>query len=257
MSRVGRFVVLTYILSLPFLILGGTTGAFLLPGLPIAAVMAICPGVAALILRWRDDGAAGMRALLHRALDWRRVTSAVWWLPVLLTFPAITMASYVWQRWSGVSVPDPQIGVAQTAALAAVFLLSGLAEELGWTAQSTEPLLERHGMVRVALIIGALWAGFHVVALRQAHRSFEWIAWWTLYTVSVRVIMVWIFARGGRSIFAVSVFHMSLNVCWQLYPVHGSHYDIRRIAILSAIVALAVAMPGRNRGPALQDDARQ
>ena len=67
------FFLLVFALAIPFLVIGAVTGIQLLPGLPVAALMAVCPATAALILVHRDDGAAGAKDLLRRVFDYRRI----------------------------------------------------------------------------------------------------------------------------------------------------------------------------------------
>ena len=62
------FLALTFLLTLPFWIVGTATGIELLPGLPIAAFAVVCPGGAAFIISCRPGGLAGGLALLRRAL---------------------------------------------------------------------------------------------------------------------------------------------------------------------------------------------
>jgi len=57
------FFVLVFALTLPFWGLGAVTGLQLLPGLPVAGLAFVCPGLAAFILVRRTSGAAGATAL--------------------------------------------------------------------------------------------------------------------------------------------------------------------------------------------------
>jgi hypothetical protein len=51
-----------------------------------------------------------------------------------------------------------------------------------------------------------VWAVWHWVPLLQVGWSVPWIAWWTLCSVAVRVVMVWLFVNTGRSVFAMALF---------------------------------------------------
>ena len=62
------FVLLVFGLSIPFWIMGAVTRRQLLPGLPVSALAAICPLLAAAILVGREGGAAGVVALLQEIL---------------------------------------------------------------------------------------------------------------------------------------------------------------------------------------------
>ncbi len=58
--------------------------------------------------------------------------------------------------------------------------------------------------------------------LLQAQRSTSWIAWWSLGTVSSRVLIVWVCNNAGKSVFAASLFHAVENLSWLWFPAMGS-----------------------------------
>jgi uncharacterized protein len=66
-----------------------------------------------------------------------------------------------------------------------------------------------------------------------------WIAWWCLYTVAIRVLIVWIYNNTGRSVFAAALFHATTNLTWQLFPNQGSCWGP---AVTGPILALAAAI---------------
>ena len=250
MSEAGRpwfFVALVFAFAVPFWILGWATGASLLPSLPIAALMAVCPALAALTLVSRDGGPPAVRALLARAFDARRWPSLLWLVPALAITPAIRVVEFAIARLQGLAIPYPQFGPAEVVGLSGLFLLGAIAEELGWSGYAIAPLQARMGALGASLALGGVWAMFHFIPLGQAHRSLAWIAWWTLGTVATRVIMVWLFNATGRSVLATSLYHMSQNLSWQLYPVHGSFYDPRTSSLVMAAVALLIVIATRGR----------
>ena len=240
------FFLLVFVLSAPFWALGAVIDCQLMPGLPIAALTFVCPAVAALILAYRQSRNAGFRALLKRSFDGARI-AMLWFLPIVLLMPGVTAVSFLALRWSGVAVPAPQIAVLPTIGLFLVFMVGALGEELGWTGFALDRLQTRWSVLESGLLLGGVWAVWHWVPLIQAHRSPAWIAWWTLGTVSERLIMVWLYNRTGRSVFGVVVFHAVSNVCWQLFPVQGSFFDPRVNAVILAVVATGVMLSGSQR----------
>jgi hypothetical protein len=62
--------------------------------LPVSSLMAVCPLVAAVVLVYRAEGSAGVKRLLRRVLDYRRIGRRRWFLAVLLLHPAILLGSY-------------------------------------------------------------------------------------------------------------------------------------------------------------------
>ncbi len=46
----------------------------------------------------------------------------------------------------------------------------------------------------------------------------------------------------GKSVFAVALFHATLNLSWMLFPVYGSHFERRLGGLLMMITAAFVTM---------------
>ena len=240
--RSGRFFALTFALAMPFWILGATVGVSILPGLPIAALDFICPGLAALILLGHVSGIGSALVLLGRALDPRRVRARVWYLPALLLMPLIIAVAFGVTRLTGVAIPAPHIAPVHALLLCALLFGAALGEELGWSGYATDRLQQRWNALQTGLLLGSVWAIYHYVALLQAHRSIGWIAWWTLGTLAARIIITWLYNNANQSVLIATLFHMTINVTWQLYPVNGSHYDPRTTGLITAIVAGAIVL---------------
>jgi membrane protease YdiL (CAAX protease family) len=236
------FFVLVFAGTIPFWILGAS-GWQLLPGLPVSGLAAVCPAVVALALRYRQGGRGGAVSLLARSFDVGRIRRKIWCIPILLLAPTVRVLSLLVMTATGVSLPVPDFFPMVALALFVGFFVGALGEELGWSGYTIEPMQQRWGALVAALILGTIWAGWHVIALLQAHRSFEWIAFWTLGTISARVIMVWLYNNTGRSVFAVTLFHTMSNLSWQISPNLVAYYDPRIngpvLAVLATIVVLA------------------
>ncbi len=253
---VWAYFVLTIALSVPFLLLGSLIGSQLLPALPLSALGVVCPVAAAAILSFREQGLSGVKALLKKSFDFGRGTSKAWYLPTMLVMPLVATVAYGVMRVTGTALPAPQIAPVKTLGLFLVFLVGGLCEELGWSGYATDPLQKRFGALGAAIMVGMVWAAWHFIPLAQAHRSLEFVAWWTVGTLAMRVIIVWLYSNTGRSVFAAALFHGMSNLAWQLFPVNGSFYDPRVTGLILALVAvLAIAIGGpktltrRFRGP--------
>ncbi|GAA2987466.1 type II CAAX endopeptidase family protein [Streptosporangium longisporum] len=234
------FFLLVFAFTVPFLTLDAMVGSQILPGIPLSGLAFVCPVVAAVVLRHREDGVAGVRVLLARSFDGGRVPVKAWYIPALLLYPTVVTASFLLLRLTGTVLPDPRFSASLILFLFLGFFVGALCEELGWSGYATQPLQERWGAVRAGLVLGTVWAVWHWVPLLQVQRSVSWIAWWSLGTVAARVIMIWLFDHMGRSVFAMTLFHMTLNVAWQLFPVNGSHFDMPLVAALMATVAVVI-----------------
>ena len=239
------FFVLVYALSIPFWVAGEVTSFQLLPGLPVSALMFVCPVAAAAILVYRERKFAGVQQLLARALDFKRVTATIWYVPTLLLMPCIMALSFGALRLMGVPVPVSPFSVDSIGTILVLFVsifFAALCEELGWSGYALDPLQERFDALGAALLIGGVWAMWHFVPLLQVPRSPVFIAWWSLGTVAARVIIVWLYNNTGRSVFIAALFHSMMNLTWQMFPINGSYYDPRVTGMITAIVAAVVVM---------------
>ncbi len=101
MAQMVAFFALIFLLSSPFWALSSLTGLLLLPGLPLAGLMAVCPGIAALILSHRENGTSGVKELLKRSFDYKRIAAKIWYLPILLLYPGVITPSSGVTRFTG------------------------------------------------------------------------------------------------------------------------------------------------------------
>src|SRR6266568_8424366 len=183
-----RFFLLVFALSLPFWLAGTLTSSQLLPALPVSALALLCPVTAAAIFVYGEDKSAGVKELLKRAFDFKRVKAKIWYVPIILLMPCIMVLSYGVIRLTGVPLPAPAFSIGTILALFVAFFIGALGEELGWSGYAIDPLQERFGALGGALLLGVVWAVWHYVPLLEAHRSLAFIAWWFLGTVAARII---------------------------------------------------------------------
>jgi membrane protease YdiL (CAAX protease family) len=234
------FVALVFALSVPIWFLGAKYRIEILPGLPLGAIMVVCPLAASLILIAGERGRAGVVAHLARLFDHRHIVPKGWYLPILLLPPAIAILSYAVMRALGLPLPPVQLSLTAAFALFVLFFISALCEESGWSGYLIDPLQERWGALVGSLVLGGVWAVWHCVPLVQVGRASDWIAGWTLGTLSTRVLHTWLYNNTGKSVFGAALFHATTNVSWQMFPNHGSHYDPRITGIILLIIAVLV-----------------
>ena len=222
--------------------MGAATDLQLMPGLSVSALMAFCPLVAALVLVYRENKAAGVIELLARSLDFKRIQAKRWYVPVLLLMPGINLVVAGLMYGMGMPPPAPQVSVLPALLMFLAFFVAALGEELGWSGYILEPLQDRWTALRAGLTLGVVAIVWHLVPLLLLHRSPAWIAWWCLYVVAARVLIVWLYNNTGQSVFAVALFHATLNLTYMLFPIHGSHFDMRLGGLVMAFAAAMVAV---------------
>jgi hypothetical protein len=79
------FFVLVYAISIPFWVLN-TIFPIKLPvdNLPVTDIAAtFAPTIAALILVYREEKLFGVRKLLGRTFDYKRITRKIWYIPII------------------------------------------------------------------------------------------------------------------------------------------------------------------------------
>lgn len=241
-----NFFLLVFALSIPFWLAGALSDMQLMPGLSVSALMTFCPMAAALILVHRHGRWTGVTELLRRSFDFSRVRSRRWYIPVLFLMAGVNVAVYGLMRWLDMPLPTPQIQVPAAALMFAAFFVGALGEELGWSGYMTDPMQERWNALQTGLLLGLVGVLWHLPPLLLMHRSPTWIAWWCLYAVAARILIVWLFNNTGKSVFAVALFHATLNLSYMLFPVNGSHFDMGvggPVMALTAVIVILVWGP--------------
>lgn len=239
------FLLLLFALSIPLWILGSIYDVQIFPGFNLYQLPLAMPMVTALILIYRENGKAGVIALLKRTWDFRNIKSKTWYLPMLLMIPSIGFIEYSIQRFSGTAVPPPQFSLATLAYISVFFMTYG--EELGWTGYLIDPMQERWSALKSGVLLGTVWAVIHFPIHFINGYSFEWIFWHGLYTVAARVLMVWIYNNAGKSLFAMALTHWTFGMFWSLWPVENLHrvvsfYDPRIMAFTAIFYVVIVAL---------------
>ncbi len=232
---VVEFFSLVTVLTVPLWILGASIDSQLLPGLPIAALAVVCPALAAVILSLKSGGRRAVWGLLARAFDFR---TAGWRLLLVgLANPILFSAAFLTSRSLGADLPDPVFTVSHVMMLTGLFLVTAALEEIGWTGYALGRLQARLGPLTAGLVLGAFCVVWHYPALVQVGHAAEWIAWWSVWSLAARVVIVWFYNWTGASVFAAVLYHALSNVCWQLYPINGSLFDPR----ISGLITFAFA----------------
>ena len=88
-----KFFTLVFALSIPFLLLG-----FIVKGatenlpikLPISALMAVCPLIAAAILVYKKQKMQGVKELLALSFDFKKIKDKRWYAPIVFLMPVIS-----------------------------------------------------------------------------------------------------------------------------------------------------------------------
>ena len=238
------FFSLVFLFSIPIWVIGPIAEQFL-PGemptdLPTSSFMVCCPIIAAVILVRRDEGSEGVKTLLRRAFDYKRIKGKTWYVPILFLWPAMMVLEYGLMKLMGVPLPDPQLPVVMLPVSFAAFFIAALGEEVGWQGYAIDPLQDRWNALTASIIVGIVWPVWHFVPFIQMNRTPTWIAWQGTSMVVARILTVWIYNNTGKSVFATILFHAMNNVATVLLPSYGWHYDPFVALVITAVAAAIV-----------------
>jgi membrane protease YdiL (CAAX protease family) len=250
------------------LVIGGPGAIFrfdeqfeaLLP-LVILALLA-GPSVTGIISTGIFDGKAGLRDYLSRLLRWS--VGARWYAVALLTAPLLFLAILL-----PLSLSSPVFLPALFASGdKASYLLAGLAtglaagifEELGWTGFAIPRLRQRYSVLATGLIVGLLWAVWHVLvafwlgfasgAIRGTLPLVSFLFDPFLFLVAFRVLMVWVYDHT-RSLLIGMLMHVSLTASSRIFiPLDAAGgplltFDLIWAAVLWLAVAVVLAVNRR------------
>ena len=246
-GEAGRFFGLVLILSLPFYALGvaGNSLPFA-PALPLSALMAIVPMIAALGLIIRQSGPAAAGALFKSAFDFTRIPNECWVLLSLSFMPVAFALTCGIIRLSGTTLPTLHLlPLSVTLPAFALFFLGAAAEEIGWQGYAFPRLNQRHFALTAAVIVGVVWALWHVIPFRLMGHSTEWILWQGAGMVLMRILIVWLVVNAKQSLLLAVLFHMMSNSVWGMFQDYGPRYDPMVMCLVLLIPSLgAVALWG-------------
>jgi membrane protease YdiL (CAAX protease family) len=237
------FFVLIYGLSAPFWILSTQIAHSVLPdNLPLTDIGAVLtPTVAAAILRYREAGAFGVRELFSRTFDYSRIPSMRWFITAVVVFPLLYLVTYLAMRTMDYPVPalwNPSLSLIGVFLL---FFVAAAAEELGYTAYETDALQRRMNALNAALVMGPLWALWHLPSMVTMGQTKELILWGLCVTVAIRILSVWIYNNAGTSAFAIILMHTIANTARTGFPGGRVSYELGNGSIpYSIIIAFTV-----------------
>jgi uncharacterized protein len=239
-----NFFALVVALSIPFWILGALapdTTKLSPIKLPISALMAFCPLMAAAILVYKKQKKRGVKELLKLSFDVKKIKDKKWYFPIVFLMPAIAFLSFCYMKITAGIIQELQPSPLTIFFFFCAYFVAAIGEEIGWSGFIIDPLQNRYGAFNASIILGIFWAIWHIIPWNQAHQTVSWIIWQCIATVFLRVIMVWLFNNTGKSVFAMVLFHTMINISPYLIPNYGSHYDPFIFAVLLVTTVLVAS----------------
>jgi membrane protease YdiL (CAAX protease family) len=189
-----------------------------------------------------------------RIIDPKRIRLN-WYLIIFLLVPGLYAAAMLLDIASGAPVLVRERLTAYLSApltiapfLLRVFIYGPVPEELGWRGYALDRLQARWNALVSSLILGAIWAIWHVPLFFIKDTLFYnqgiWSLWFWLFVVEViptAVIYTWIFNNTRRSTLAAILFHFMSNVTAEFANVTDLTNMYQTLLwIIAAIVVVAL-----------------
>jgi membrane protease YdiL (CAAX protease family) len=214
--------------------------------------------VAGFVAWYVEGGWPAVKDLARRCV--RAAVAPRWWL-LALAFPMVyqAVAFAVHGLLTGSAV-----GEARPAAIADYWSTAGLAllltgplgEEAGWRGFLLPRLLERHTPLGASLLLGLIWAVWHVPIF--LHAEFSTLHGTLIFTgtiVCYTLVMTVLFLHTRQSVLLAIVIHWTFNVSYylaapKLFPgvdVRGLAFNYTRLTVFAlAAAALVIATGARS-----------
>jgi membrane protease YdiL (CAAX protease family) len=218
------------------------------------------PAIAALLAAALTGGRGALRELGSRLVRWR--VGWQWYVVVILgpaTFSLAVAGIYTLfgGSWADAAPPAILVGplVVLPLFLVILTLTDGLGEELAWRGFALPRLLTRYNALAASLILGVIWALWHLPLLwTEGGPMYQLPVWLLLLDVTAKaVLFTWVFLHTRGSVLIAMLFHGATNL-FLVSPEVASTGDLG-LPVLAMVgkwvlvgVVLLVAGPSLVRG---------
>ena len=214
------------------------------------------PGIAGIIMTYREQGKEGGQDFWRRVFDFRRI-SLKWYVLILLLFPALHLIAISINHWLGGDPPEFKFikeVMAMPAGLLIVtllYLLQSALEELGWRGYMLDRLQAIWKPTIASLVLGVIHAFWHlplfwVVGTNQnRYLSFTAFVLFVVFVTSGSFYNTWCYNDNRRSTLAVILFHTVVNLALDTFVLPGTgEYIFKIVAVFGAVlIAIAWSLP--------------
>jgi membrane protease YdiL (CAAX protease family) len=213
------------------------------------------PSLLAIFLTWEKEGLAGLRLLgrciLQFKLGWR------WYVLTFLIVIAGTAGQLTINKLLGNTFPG-SLFLAQWSSFLPLLILGPLSEEIGWRGYALERLQTRWNALISSLIIGLVWALWHLplflmVGTSQHELGLPFVGFLVGFMAN-SVFYTWLYNNTKQSLWSAILFHWLFTYVAQVVSsgvIRSPLYnwlEYLPYVILAAIVVL-IWKPQKLTGP--------
>lgn len=216
------------------------------------------PTIAGFIVIYKCEGKDGARNLLVSGINIKQ-SKVIWYLAAILPF--LMLAIIIWLIFALLGSPLPIPGSQQlenvnffsglivTLFLFVFMFVFAVGEEFGWRGYVLNPLLERWNASKTSLILGVIWALWHLplffitgvgqnADLNRLGPLF--LVNFILITIGLTFIYTWLFSNSNSSVFLVLVFHAITNMLVSLFNLWETLLSMTISVILVWVIVIII-----------------
>jgi len=210
--------------------------------MPLAGVGIFGPLLAAVLATRLEPGSGGVRALFRPLLAWR--VGAGWYVVALALPGAILTGSLAVHalaaghdvRWTYFPADAQHI---------AALVVVPFAEEIGWRGFALPRLQRRHGAIAGSLILGVLWAIWHLPMFLAAGVPISILPAMLPFFAAGSVTLTWIYNRTGGSLLLAVLAHMGAHLDNSHAALPGDATPVLAHTVGYVVVAVVLVLADR------------
>lgn len=235
------FIILTYVIS------GFISCFMLLNGIEEGMLYKICvvlatasPSISAVLLLIAKEGFNGAFYSVKKMLD-VKIGMKIYLIIILLPFAFMFMGKLFSWIIFGLT-PLAWIMVPDTIATSFV---SPLGEEFGWRGFLTGHLSKHFSILKTAVIVGLIWAGWHYwFYLIPGEFSIEVpVLFFILSCIADSLWITYFYVKNKESVLMGILFHFAYNLSYRIIPIRPSFYFGNGLTyLITVIIELILAV---------------
>ena len=212
-----------------------------LVALPISYAPAVMAWIMLRVAGTPDERRLARQRLLNLPVDWH------WLIVAVLILPAMHTISILLGALFGGRVPFHPLMLI----LLPAYLLTNLGEEISWRGYALPKLQSRHSPLASGLIVGVMWALFHVVAMAQNKQdTLVYVVVGSVVLIDMSVITAWLFNRTNSVPLTTLTHAMYDVVAIAVMPLIETGSPLTALALGTAVdtipaLGVAIATHGR------------
>jgi len=210
--------------------------------MPLVGLGIFGPTLGAVIATLAEPGSGGPRALFGRLGQWR--VGPVWYA-IALAMPPVILAAGMAAYTLATGRDEPWVYFPSGPERIAAFFVVPFAEEIGWRGFALPRLQRRMGPLPAALLLGTVWAVWHVPMLLIQDTPHGLLPLMLAYFVAGSVAFSWIFNHTGGSLLLMVIAHMGAHLAQSHRPLPANPVPFLAQMIGYVVVATGLVLIDR------------